>query len=206
MPVDIRKYLQTPRALIEVVGLFAFLVIAISAIAFRYHIAQRDAIEREVRHEVLAIADIKATQIGEWRRERLDDGRLIAAAVPEIPRRFLSGSHTRTDEEAARRWLETLKSRAYSGAALTDSAGNVVLSIGGVAADPGQIKELAQDTLRTGELSISDFSLSAAGRAYLALLVPLRATPASAPFGVVSLYVDPATYIYGITRRKNRVR
>ena len=65
------------RAPYPLLLLFLVLVTAIAGLAYRYHLAQKDAIEHEVHKQLLAIADMKIKHISAWRAEKLGEARII---------------------------------------------------------------------------------------------------------------------------------
>src|SRR5947207_9791785 len=65
------------RAPYPLLLLFAVLVTAIAGLAYRYHVAQKDAIEHEVHKQLLAIADMKIMHITGWRAEKLGEARMV---------------------------------------------------------------------------------------------------------------------------------
>src|SRR4051794_40676029 len=65
------------RAPYPLLLVFLVLVAAIAGLAYRYHIAQKDAIEREVHKQLLTIADMKVKHISAWRSEKLGETRII---------------------------------------------------------------------------------------------------------------------------------
>jgi PAS domain S-box-containing protein len=53
--------------------IFFILVIAINVLGYLYYEGQKEQIRKEKQNELLAIADMKVTQIVNWRKERLGD-------------------------------------------------------------------------------------------------------------------------------------
>jgi hypothetical protein len=77
----------------SLVGVFAFLLLGIGAANFFFYRAESTASRDQTMAQLAAIADLKAQQIDNWRRERLGDAGavhdnpLIASAMT----RWLSG-------------------------------------------------------------------------------------------------------------------
>jgi type II secretory pathway component PulJ len=91
-------------------------------VAIWYCTRQRETTESEVSRQLAAILEAKSTQIPNWRRERLGDGRLQAASnTMPVARRILSGSSQATDRSSLIAVVQELeKEFAYTGAFLAD--------------------------------------------------------------------------------------
>ena len=157
-----------------------------------YYTRQREATEEATSQELAAIAAMKTTQIANWRRERIGDGRLLSlAAVPGYARRVLAGRATAEDRSAL---LDIMGRRGrefpYSGAVVSDLDGNVRLQWNTDRSDTAQVRELVR-AAGPDDVQLSDLYLNAvSGRPQMALTIPVKGA------GAVLLFIDPAHFLY----------
>src|SRR5690242_13707300 len=115
--------------------LFVALASAIAGLAYRYHLAQKDAVAHEVGNQLLAIADMKVKHISAWRSEKLGEGRMVLQSrfTLEAVQRTVAGRSSAAEKAFVTAWLDALCGELhYAGVTLTDSQGNTVLSRGRV--------------------------------------------------------------------------
>ncbi len=181
--------------LLVVFALFA----AGTIVAARQHfVRQRAAVETQVYHELAAIAQIKARQVGEWRNERLGDALTIqasAALMPELGRVLARGDPAA--ERAVRAWIESWFShRDIVNAILLDANGRVRLTLGKAGGATRHYEELADQILRGGVTVFTDFHRdSGLPGVHLGLNIPLRGGGGK-PVGVLLMGIDPNTFLY----------
>jgi hypothetical protein len=186
-------------------ALLAMAVVAAGAGAYRYYVSQREALKREVRNELLAIADIKMAQLSEWRRERIGDGEAIAAdsMTNSALRRFLAGPQKVSDRARILAWMEAVCRHApYTNAILTDAGGRVFLSFGERMGDGEHLRRSAIEGVAAGRIVLRDFQREGPnGPIHLGVIVPLRTAPDEPPFGTMLLGIDPADRVYPLLNR-----
>src|ERR1019366_10459150 len=98
------------RALYLYVSLFLAAAAIISALAYRYHIAEWRLIEGQVSAQLSAIAGMKVKHISGWRQERLGVARAIMAdriAAAALDR-FLARPNAEPARSQVLGWLEGL--------------------------------------------------------------------------------------------------
>src|ERR1035437_6214547 len=95
------KSSSSPRVPYQLLALFVILATAIGVMAYRFHIEQKDTVERDVRNQLLTIADIKVRELSMWRATRLGEARAILAdrMALTVIRRVLAGNAS-TSERA----------------------------------------------------------------------------------------------------------
>jgi Tfp pilus assembly protein PilN len=106
---------------------FTFFVVAtavIIGIAYRYYRAQKEAIEHEVRNQLLSIADLKVKEISDWLAQRMDEVRLLMAdrATARVMQRVASGAGEQSDRAEIQTWLNEICLRLhYANATFVDA-------------------------------------------------------------------------------------
>src|SRR5438270_9532046 len=98
---------RTPYPLL---ALFLVLATAIAALAYRYHVAQKDAVAQEVRNQLLAIADTKVKHIAAWRAERVGEARVVLSNGLMLGplERLAAGRGTAVERAQIAAWMEAL--------------------------------------------------------------------------------------------------
>jgi PAS domain S-box-containing protein len=193
---------RTPYPLLAV---FLVLATAIAGLAWHDHIAQKDAIARQVGNELLAIADTKVKHIASWRAAKLGE----AGAVLGNPlllaglERALSGRSSAAERAAISEWLGALRRELrYAGVTLTDPRGRVLLTSGRQFGDAEHLRTLAVETLAKPVVTLTDFHVSNHGApAHLGLNIPLRLGSGAPAFGALLAGLDPADELYAMLQR-----
>ena len=191
--------LQSRRPPPLLLALFAVLATAISGVAYWYHSSQKEALEREVSHQLLAIADGKVSQISDWRAQQLGHVRFILSDRMSLAvlARLAKGRGSAEDAPRRAAWLQGLcRELHYANAYLTDTDGRILSRAGRTLGSEAHIQTLALDVVREGEISLNDFHMETGGTIHLGLNVPLRLGPESAAFGTLLLAIDPEDYLY----------
>src|SRR5689334_12916792 len=134
----------TARAPHSLLVLFLVLATAIAGLAYRYHLAQKDAIQHEVHNQLLAIADMKVAHITTWRAEKVGEARIILSSQYTLAgvKRLIDGNGA--ERETVERWMDALRRELhYAGVTLTDAHGTVMASRGRKFGDPTHMRDLA---------------------------------------------------------------
>src|SRR5436305_6850837 len=117
------------RAPYPLAALFLLLVVATATLGYRYALAQRDAVEREVHKQLLAIADMKIKDISAWRLEKLGEARMIlnSGLTLAAVKRLVEGRSDAGERATLTTWMDALcRELHYAGITLTDPAGHIV--------------------------------------------------------------------------------
>jgi PAS domain S-box-containing protein len=178
---------------------FLLLGLSIGAIGYRHYVVQKSGIESEVRNQLAAVADLKIRQVADWRKERIADAKLIAAAeTGPAMRQILAGRGSANVRAPILELMETLQqSSGYANAILINTQGRVCLAVGRVAGAEHLYATLMKELLRTGEITFSDFHYDEGLKTpHLGLNIPLRATPNGPIEGALLLGIDPTQFLY----------
>jgi PAS domain S-box-containing protein len=191
---------SSPRVPYQLLALFVLLASAIGVMAYWFHIEQKDTIEQNVRNQLLTVADIKVKDLSTWRSTRLGEARAILADRMALTamRRVLAGDASASDRAAVYAWMDGLsKNLRYTDVLLLDRQGKPVLSVGQRFGSDEHLRRIAAELLRAGDVVVRDFHRDTpSGPVHLGLNLPLRLAPDAAVFGVLTLGIDPETYLY----------
>jgi PAS domain S-box-containing protein len=191
---------SSPRFPYQLLALFVVLAAAIGVMAYRFHVEQKDTVERDVRNQLLTIADIKVKELSTWRSSQLGEARAILAdrMALAVVRRVLAGDASASDRAAVGAWMDALsKHLRYADVLLLDRQGKPVLSAGQRFGNDEHLRQIAAELLQAGDVVVRDFHRdSPSGPVHLGLNLALRLAPDAAVFGVLTLGIDPATYLY----------
>ncbi len=194
-----------PRRPYQLLGLFLVLAAAIAVAAYRYNVSEKEAIGREVRNQLLAVADMKVRQISEWQRDRMGEARAIMAdgMSMAVMSRFLSGAGRPSDREQILAWLQAFCDHMrYADAVLSDVKGQTMLVAGRKLGSDEHLRRLARSVAGQQDANWRDFHRGGpGGDVHIGLNMPLRLAPGSPPFGVLLLGIDPAADLYPLLKR-----
>jgi PAS domain S-box-containing protein len=195
-----------PARVSPIAGLILLLIAAIIAGAGWVY-ADRDAKHHraDVFRQLLAVADSKATELAQWRDERMGDASLFQGNAPfaDLMKRFIDKPK---DAEARRlllAWLANVQTHyVYEQVSLFDAVGVERLTVPeGRPPMSSAIATRAPEVLRSAETAFEDFYPDeSAGRARLSVLVPILDREES-PIGLVVFKIDPEGYLHPMLRR-----
>jgi PAS domain S-box-containing protein len=200
-----RKPLSGPRVGFLALAFFVVVASVIVVVAYRYYQAQKEAIEHEVRNQLLSVAGFKVTEISAWGAQGMDDARVLMAdsATARVMQRLASGTAGKGELAEVRTWLNEACLRFhYAGATFVDGRGNSILSVGATFGDAGHLRQVAEEVLRTNQIVVHDLQVAGPMNAiHMGLNLPLRVSPDAQPFGALLLGIDPAERLYPALQR-----
>ena len=166
-----------------------------------YHV-QRRYVQAHVEADLASIAQMKAEQIAQWRRERLGDAEVLSGS-PFFAREVSSWLlHQRPELEAGllTRMRLFVRSYGYCDVLLLDPGGEVLLSASG---RHGRVDAAAfpfvQEALREGRAALTDLHLGELDEnPHVSALAPLFAEDGAErrPIALVALVVDASRFLY----------
>ncbi len=186
-----------------------FLLLAVGLISAGYVAVQNFA--RQYRdtaeHQLASIADLKVSELVQWRRERLGDGNLFFRNpnFAALVQRFLAQPEEAEAQRPLQDWLGKIQVYYnYDQVRLLDPQGRPLLSL---PADQhplsATVLQRLPEVLRAGQVAFQDFYRDEHDRRiYLAVLVPLfDAVQTNRPLGLLKLRIDPEHYLYPFIQR-----
>jgi PAS domain S-box-containing protein len=197
--------LPSRRTPYPLVALFLVLATAIAALAYRYYVAQKEAVAREVRKQLVAIADTKVKHIAAWRAAKVGEARVILGnpILLEALARLLSGRSSATETAQLGEWADSLaRELRYAGITFTDASGNLILTRGRTFGGAAHLRGLAVATVHAADIAFTDFHVDGRGAPiHLGLNIPLRSRPGAPAFGALLAGLDPADELYPLLQR-----
>jgi len=191
-----------PRQLVLVFVLLAAGIVTVGGLYFRSDARRYRA---EVEHQLSAVAELKTSELAQWRAARLGDGSVFLdnAAFVTLVRRQLDDSSDTEAREQLRAWLAKVQVLgSYDRLSLLDARGVERLVIPeGRAPRSAVIARRVPAVLRSREVTFEDFYRNEHDlRVYLTVLVPILERQGRA-LGVLSLRIDPETYLFPFIAR-----
>ena len=168
-----------------------------------YYRAERQQWLNQEGEQLSAIAELKSRQIGEWRRERIGDGQILAedGELAEAIDHFLHGKATDAALTTLGKRLRSLqRNYHYEDILLLDADGELRYSLGGS-------KMPFQDSIfldlevahSLGHAALTDLHLDPESRApHADVIVPLQRGPHvnAQRIGTLLLRIDPKVFLY----------
>jgi len=179
------------------------LTIGIGAAGYLYYENQKTRINQDKQNDLAAIAKLKVSQIGNWRKERLGDAGMILSSPciaswvePLMKDRPPSGIR-----EEVLRWMASLQRYyQYKDLFLVDSKGRLRLStVKGETVLASYDREAVLEAIRKKEVVLLDLHRNeSSSEIHMDLIAPLLAGKASnlRPIGVLMLRIDPYQFLY----------
>jgi len=187
--------------------LFALLAIITISAALAYHHKYERRYLTEIRQQISTIADLKVSELEQFRKERLGDADVIMRneAFSALVRRFLFDSSDTLASVQLRSWLSKLqKSGGYDCVALSDKKITVRLSIPkSRTLIDSTVLQSAAKSVESGQVVFQDFHKNEYDhRIYLNIIVPVFDRQNSqALLGFLIMRINPDTYLYPFLRR-----
>ncbi|MCX6879707.1 MAG: GAF domain-containing protein [Verrucomicrobia bacterium] len=195
---------RSARAFILILVVLAADIVASGYYYYRYQARQ---VRATAEQQLLAIDELRVSELTQWRNERLGDGGILFknAAFADLVRRFLEQPEDPDAPPQLRSWIDKYGTHfRYDEIRLLDTHGQTRLSSpAGLAVVSPVVAEHAAAALRTGQLELQDFFRSTVdGKIRLALLVPIfDEADGQRPLGVIVMRIDPAAYLYPLISR-----
>jgi PAS domain S-box-containing protein len=195
------------RASFTLLVIFGILSFGIVAAGYLYYRNYERQFRTEVDRQLSAIAELKASELVQWRKERLGDGAMIFknAAFFSLTRRFFEKPEDAEAQRQLQAWVEKFGTIfRYDHARLLDVQGVTRMSVpAGRPPMSSAVSQRIPEVLRSGQMMFQDFYRNEQDhRIYLAVLVPiLDEQDVSRSLGVLVLRIDPTTYLYPFINR-----
>ena len=195
LPLVFRK---TPRQLIIV---FVILAILISSVGLLYYQSQRKEIRKVKEDELLAIANLKVSQIVSWRKERLADAATIRdnfLIAPHIQRLIQDPKGAEGKKELLA-WMQSFREAfQYEDVVLLNKEGIILLSVARNSGVIGPVAEkLASGAMKARKIVFSDLYRSeVVDKIRLDIVVPVLNEGRDDTLGVFLLRMDPYVFLY----------
>ena len=197
----------------------AVVMSGIGLTGFFYLRIQQAALREKIAQELTAVADLKVTQIGDWKGERLDDANFLMRApfVAKDVAAYLGQPDSAAMQGQVVRWLDLMKGGArYETLRLFDAEANVRLAVPAGSGPPdASMRERVKTALGKNAASMTDLCASEDGNGiHLDLFAPIFApggqptgesrSPTLAsdrPIAVILLQIDPRNFLYPLIQK-----
>lgn len=183
-------------AIFWVLSALIFLAGVVGAGAWYYR-NQKENLRADVWEDLNAIADLKTSEIAEWRRSRLREADLLADDARLAPSVELLLGNKPGGKQATATVLEPYRRHThFGGIAVVDAASNVIWSNPAACADLGTYEKAVATESASKETAIfSDLFLNKQKQAMLLIAVPVIG-PQHSAIAVVLLFLDPNSYLF----------
>ena len=161
----------------------------------------------EVERQLSAIAELKVSELAEWRAERLADAAVFYknAVFSALVRRYFERPEDPETEHQLRTWLGRFQAAyRYDRVMLIDPQAPNKMSIPrGTERSPSFVSPDSFEGLRSGQVVFEDFYRNGQDqRIYLQVLVPIQDEAQGNRFaGILALRIDPEAYLYPFINR-----
>ena len=182
---------------------FISITLLVGLAGYGYFLHHKSIMVEEKRGELAAIADLKAGQIAQWRKERLANAEEVFAnrMISHRVNDYLMGRETSRTLEEIRLWLASMReSTGYGRVALLTPGGEVMVSVPADNGPPeGDDLVRIREAAGKQELVFTDFHRGETpDHIHLNLIVPVRYFEGnrSRCLAVVLFEIDPRTFLY----------
>ena len=190
---------------------FFIFSVAISTAGYLFYKNQKKRFKQEKWDQLGAIADLKVSQIVNWRKERIQDGEIIFESpfIASLIQQWFKDPKTPGAEKEIFRWMKSLQrseqDQSYQGVLLLEPKGDIRLSVPGgeKVLDPFS-KKLVLEAARNKSVMLSDLYWDETSKVIrLSLLVPilLHRGGNPVPVAVVLLRIDPQRFLYPLIQK-----
>jgi signal transduction histidine kinase len=160
----------------------------------------------DVEHKLSAIADLKVSQLVQWRKERLDDGNVFYANedFTELVKRYLKDPNDLVAKKRILAWLKQIYISAnYSAIFLSDTSHIKRIIISEKSEGPKAFfSPKSDDSLKLGKIVFEDFYRDETfQKIFLKVLVPIIDKKTNNQLiAKVELRLDPFVYLYPLIK------
>jgi PAS domain S-box-containing protein len=195
-----------PRSIpYHLIIIFVILAAGIGVSGYLYYEKQKGIIKKEKQDDLSAIADLKVSQIVNWRKERMGDARVIFEnhlIIPHI-QQFMKKPTVPAYKKEILIWMKSLQENyRYKSIILLDTKGNIRLAVpdGKEILGP-DAKRFAAGAVRAKKVIFSDLYRSKTTNVIrLTLVSPLFVSKGqdNILIGVLLLRIDPNEFLYSL--------
>ncbi|HEY3321681.1 MAG TPA: PAS domain S-box protein [Planctomycetota bacterium] len=199
---------RAPTGRVEVLHNWPFAVAAllfailIGGAGWLFFAHQRDAARRTAQETLSSIADLKASQIAAWMKERRSDAK--TSFYKAAARQFLADPENASVRGELQKWMAECQRTSYRTVALFDAAGTVRMSVPkDESLQYACVSEHVQKALHAREVIVTDLhSARPSDPIHLSLLVPvgIRQNADQHADGVLLLIIDPYEFLYPLVQ------
>ena len=182
---------------------FLLLAVGISVAGYFYYRKIAEDVEREAEHSLIAISNLKVTQIVAWRKERLGDAQVIAdnLLLRDDLEEWSQDPRPGSRQDGILLWMRSLiEAYGYSAVMWFDKEARLALSL------PEQRdlieetdRDLVRQAIRERQIIFSDlYRKEPNGNIHMDLAVPILGTAPENPptVGALVIRLDPRTFLY----------
>jgi PAS domain S-box-containing protein len=195
------------RVAYPLVVVFVLLVAGIVTAGCLYYRNYKQQFRAAAEHQLTAIAELKASDLAQYRKERLEDASIFFnnTAFSGLVRRFFNHPEDTDAQRQIQEWMVKCSATdQYNLSCLLDAQGITRLSSSaGPPSVSSAVMQRIPEILRAGQATFQDFHRNEHDqRIYLDILIPiLDEQDASRPLGVFYLRIDPEKYLYPYIQR-----
>ena len=202
MAIDLRQKKNTGFKLLLPLLMFLVFLTIIMIGGFIFYQNQKKQVYNEARNQLSVIARLKADQIVQWRKEKIDNAGILSnnPALAKEAKEFLDNSNNNSARENLLHLFKFLvENHKYHSIVLFDAKGKPRLAYpaSDSAIGPGVIENF-HTAMSSGKTLLTDLHKSANRQVHLDLLTPLvfPAGNGSAPIGLILMRVDPNNLLF----------
>ena len=190
------------RARLALMLTFSILTIGIMTLGALYYRNYARHFRSEVEHQLSAIAELKGSELAQWRAERIGDAKILYqnSAFTQRVRNFMDMPQDSEAQQLLHVWLGKYQVyNNYDRVFLLDAQGGQRMAVPGTSEMVSRlIAQRAIEVLQTRQMVMQDFYWNEHNqRVFMALLVPIHdEADANRPLGILVLRITPATYLY----------
>lgn len=191
---------------------FIMLVITFCSIGIVYIVIETNQMRESIRKDLSYRADLKATQIANWKAERSEDAKQIyeTPMFQSMAVRYLANRNDTLSREYLRQWMNVFyMHNDYSWIALLDSRGELAITIPADKKAPSAShKEFFEAAMRTGNIVVADLHRDENNESkegysiYYSFWIPVldTAKPNGKSMGVWFVQLDPNKYLFPLVQ------
>ena len=183
------------------------MIIVIGAGAFRYYRNYEKSYRDEAERQLSAIAELKVSELADWRAERLADAAVFYknTVFSALVRRYFDHPEDRKVQNELRTWLGNVRTAyRYERIMLLDPQFLKRMIVpDGAERGASFVSPSSSEKLAAGKVTFEDFYWNEQNRRiYLKVLVPiLDEAHAGRIMAILALRIDPKTYLYPYINR-----
>ena len=187
--------------------IFVLLAAGILVVGYLYYNNYAKNYRAQVERQLSAIADLKAGELVQWRKERIADANMLFRnpAFSSLVERYFEHPDDIDVQEQLRSWLTHFQGYdQYTRVFLLDTQGAARISVPDTAEPiPRHIQQDAYQVLQSGKVTILDLDRDEdTQQPHMVILTPIfREKDSNVPLGAVVMRIDPYRYLYPLIQK-----
>jgi len=189
-----------------IMAVFTILTLGIAYSGSLYYNNYEKHFRMEFEKQISAIAELKSTELSQWRKERLGDAEIFFNnhSISELIKLFFEKSGEIKYQQEIQAWFKKYQSSYnYNNLYLINKNGDVKISYPDNKPIPSSfLLQQSREAINNKKIIFMDLYVNENNKQiYMTILIPILDTASNTVLGTIALNIDPSFYLYPFIKK-----